>query len=95
MIYRNSSDVFQEDRSNSVTIGVADGHIGLVVGRGGRTIMEISQVSGARIKISDRGDFMSGTTDRKVTITGSQRSIRSAESMIMQKVSYASERVMD
>ena len=44
MIYRNSSDVFQEDRSNSVTIGVADGHIGLVVGRGGRTIMEISQV---------------------------------------------------
>ena len=44
MIYRKASDVFQEDRSNSVTIGIADGHIGLVVGRGGRTIMEISQV---------------------------------------------------
>ncbi|XP_023879652.1 protein BTR1 isoform X2 [Quercus suber] len=85
----------KEDRSNSMTIGVADGHIGLVVGRGGRTIMEISQVSGARIKISDRGDFMSGTSDRKVTITGSQRAIRAAESMIMQKVAYASERVMD
>lgn len=39
-----TSVVFQEDRSNSVTIGVADSHIGLVVGRGGRTIMEISQV---------------------------------------------------
>lgn len=37
-------DVFQEDRSNSVTIGIADDHIGLVVGRGGRNIMEISQV---------------------------------------------------
>lgn len=85
----------KEDRSNSVTIGVADGHIGLVVGRGGRTIMEISQVSGARIKISDRGDFMSGTSDRKVTITGSQRAIRAAESMIMQKVAYASERVIE
>ncbi|KAH7537054.1 hypothetical protein FEM48_Zijuj03G0051500 [Ziziphus jujuba var. spinosa] len=85
----------KEDRNNSVTIGVADGHIGLVVGRGGRNIMEISQASGARIKISDRGDFMSGTTDRKVTITGSQRAIRAAESMIMQKVAYASERVMD
>ncbi|KAK7858898.1 protein btr1 [Quercus suber] len=95
MIYRKASDNFQEDRSNSMTIGVADGHIGLVVGRGGRTIMEISQVSGARIKISDRGDFMSGTSDRKVTITGSQRAIRAAESMIMQKVAYASERVMD
>ncbi|KAK9284057.1 hypothetical protein L1049_012317 [Liquidambar formosana] len=81
----------KEDRSNSVTIGVADEHIGVVVGRGGRNIMEISQVSGARIKISDRGDFMSGTNDRKVTITGSQRAIRAAESMIMQKVASVSE----
>ncbi|GLT66771.1 hypothetical protein SLA2020_391200 [Shorea laevis] len=85
----------KEDYSNSVTIGVADGHIGLVLGRGGRNIMEINQVSGARVKISDRGDFMSGTTDRKVTITGSQRAIRQAESMIMEKVAYASERMMD
>ncbi|KAJ4829844.1 Protein btr1 [Turnera subulata] len=85
----------KEDRMNSVTIGVADEHIGLVLGRGGRNIMEISQVTGARIKISDRGDFMSGTTDRKVTITGSQRAIRAAEGMIVQKVAYASERGTD
>ncbi|XP_065870909.1 protein BTR1 [Euphorbia lathyris] len=85
----------KEDRTNSVTIGVADEHIGLVVGRGGRNIMEISQVSGARIKISDRGDFLSGTNDRKITISGSQRAIRAAEGMIMQKVAYASERGED
>lgn len=36
--------LIQEDRSNSITIGVSDGHIGLVLGRGGRNIMEISQV---------------------------------------------------
>ncbi|OWM70255.1 protein BTR1 isoform X1 [Punica granatum] len=81
----------KEDRSNSMTIGIADDRIGLVVGRGGRNIMEISQASGARIKISDRGDYMSGTTDRKVTITGSQRAIRAAESMIRQKVAYDAE----
>ncbi|TYJ36546.1 hypothetical protein E1A91_A05G313700v1 [Gossypium mustelinum] len=85
----------KEDHSNSITIGVSDEHIGLVLGRGGRNIMEISQVSGARIKISDRGDFMSGTNDRKVTIMGSQRAIHQAESMILQKVANASERVMD
>uniref|UniRef100_A0A2P2JU93 K Homology domain-containing protein n=1 Tax=Rhizophora mucronata TaxID=61149 RepID=A0A2P2JU93_RHIMU len=90
-----STGHFQEDHTNFVTIGVPDDHIGLVVGRGGRNIMEINQVSGARIKISDRGDFISGTTDRKVTITGSQRSIRAAEDMIMQKVAYASERGTD
>ncbi|CAI9091217.1 OLC1v1026182C4 [Oldenlandia corymbosa var. corymbosa] len=54
----------QEDRSNSVTIGVPDDRIGLVVGRGGRNVVEISQLTGARIKISERGDFMSGTSDR-------------------------------
>ncbi|TYI29526.1 hypothetical protein ES332_A05G322400v1 [Gossypium tomentosum] len=85
----------KEDHSNSITIGVSDEHIGLVLGRGGRNIMEISQVSGARIKISDRGDFMSGTNDRKVTIMGSQRAIHQAESVILQKVANASERVMD
>ncbi|KAK4367092.1 hypothetical protein RND71_014972 [Anisodus tanguticus] len=76
----------QEDKNNSVTIGVADECIGLVLGRNGRSIMEISQLSDARIKISDRGDFLSGTSDRKVTITGSQRAIRMAESMISKKV---------
>ncbi|KAL8145916.1 hypothetical protein AgCh_003882 [Apium graveolens] len=85
--------VLQDDRnSNSVTIGVADEHIGLVLGRGGRNVIEISQVSGARIKISDRDDFMAGTTDRKVTITGSQRAIRVAEDMITQKVSSATDK---
>jgi hypothetical protein len=97
------------------------------------------QTSGAKIKISDRGDYISGTTDRlvlftyifpslipqsitktinimslhnlfdsicftrvsisllyrKVTITGSQSSIRTAESMILQKVAYATERVAE
>lgn len=33
-----------EGQSNSVTIAIADEHIGAVVGRGGRNIMEISQV---------------------------------------------------
>ncbi|KAF3501092.1 hypothetical protein HID58_089850 [Brassica napus] len=82
-----------EEASTTVTIGVSDEHIGLVLGRGGRNIMEITQMTGARIKISDRGDFMSGTTDRKVSITGSQRAIQQAETMIKQKVDSASERV--
>ncbi|XP_047966390.1 protein BTR1-like [Salvia hispanica] len=81
----------QEDRSSSVTIGIPDEHIGIVVGRGGRNIMELSQLSGARIKISERGDFMSGTSDRKVTITGSQRAIHMAESMISRKVASVTE----
>lgn len=44
LIYRSPRGVVQEDRSTSVTIGVADEHIGVVVGRGGKNLMEISQV---------------------------------------------------
>ncbi|CAA7399000.1 unnamed protein product [Spirodela intermedia] len=99
--YQNSKGLMPQARpssgahdghADSVTIGVADEHIGAIVGRGGRNIMEISQASGAKIKISDRGDFMSGTSDRKVTITGTQEAIRAAETMIMHKISSSSER---
>ncbi|KAM3201053.1 protein BTR1 [Capsicum annuum] len=94
--YRQQNKVApQEDRDNSITIGVADERVGLVLGRNGRSIMEISQLSGARVKISDRGDFLPGTCDRKVTITGSQRAIRMAESMISQKVASISERAVN
>ncbi|AQK76324.1 Protein BTR1 [Zea mays] len=81
------------EAQESLTIGIADEHIGAVVGRAGRNITEIIQASGARIKISDRGDFISGTSDRKVTITGTSEAIRTAESMIMQRVSASSERL--
>ncbi|KAK3159509.1 hypothetical protein QOZ80_2AG0150970 [Eleusine coracana subsp. coracana] len=80
------------DGQESHTIGVADEHIGAVVGRAGRNITEIIQASGARIKISDRGDFIAGTSDRKVTITGTPEAIQAAESMIMERVSASAER---
>ncbi|KAG6404588.1 hypothetical protein SASPL_136838 [Salvia splendens] len=92
MMYQNNRQPNKDDRSTSMTIGVADEHIGLVVGRGGRNLMEITQLTGARIKISDRGDFMPGTSDRKVTITGSENAIHAAESMISAKVASAAER---
>ncbi|XP_042018088.1 protein BTR1-like [Salvia splendens] len=92
MMYQNNRQPNKDDRSTSMTIGVADERIGLVVGRGGRNLMEITQLTGARIKISDRGDFMPGTSDRKVTITGSENAIHAAESMISAKVVSAAER---
>ncbi|WZZ62670.1 hypothetical protein YC2023_062777 [Brassica napus] len=82
----------KEDSYNSVTIGVSDEHIGVVIGRKGSHIMEISESSGARIKISGRGGFLPGTTDRKVTISGFQASIDLAVSIIERKVDKASKR---
>ncbi|KAG2243481.1 hypothetical protein Bca52824_094676 [Brassica carinata] len=85
-----SKQKHKEDSYNSVAIGVSDEHIGVVIGRKGSHIMEISQSSGARIKISGRGGFLPGTTDRKVTISGLQGSIDLAVSIIERKVDKAS-----
>ncbi|WOG87967.1 hypothetical protein DCAR_0207200 [Daucus carota subsp. sativus] len=90
-MYQSNYRQNKEGEGNSVTIGVADEHIGLVLGRGGRNLRRISQISEARIKVSNRNDFISGTTDRKVTITGSERAICVAEDMIMRKLDSAVE----
>lgn len=45
MILARTSGGTTEGLKNSVTIGVADEHVGAVVGRAGKNIMEISQVS--------------------------------------------------
>ncbi|CAL1531551.1 unnamed protein product [Lymnaea stagnalis] len=53
--------------------------IGCIIGRGGQKINEIRQVSGANIKISNAED---GSSDRKVTITGSPECIGLAQYLI-------------
>ncbi|VAI82078.1 unnamed protein product [Triticum turgidum subsp. durum] len=83
-----------KDAQESVTIAVADEHMGSVIGRGGRIVNEISKVSGAWIDISGKGEFMPGTRDREVIMRGTSEAIRAAEAMIMHRVSVASGNLM-
>lgn len=76
--------------STFVTIAVPDEYVGIIVGRGGKTISDIQQISGVRIKVSDRGDFVEGTTDRKVTITGSADCVYIAQQLLTQKIQQSS-----
>mmetsp|Transcript_26759 Transcript_26759/g.58267 ORF Transcript_26759/g.58267 Transcript_26759/m.58267 type:complete len:359 (-) Transcript_26759:400-1476(-) len=76
----------QTGPTTTVTVAVPDEHIGAVVGRGGKYISEMQQVSGVRIKISDRSDFVPGTRNRKVTLTGSLEAVQIAQFLISQKV---------
>lgn len=70
----------------TMTVGVPDEHIGAVVGKAGKAITEIQVQTGVRIKISDRGDFLQGTTNRKVTIAGTTEGCQMAHFLICQKV---------
>ncbi|XP_037463450.1 uncharacterized protein LOC119335416 isoform X3 [Triticum dicoccoides] len=81
------SSVNNSDEQESLTITVADKHVGAIVGRAGRTIKEIEQVTGAFIRISGKGDIIHGTNDsRKVVIRGTLEALNAAEAMIMQLV---------
>eukprot|EP00899_Mesostigma_viride_P029329 jgi/Mesvir1/9581/Mv25619-RA.1 len=75
--------------STSLTVAVPDEHVGAVVGRMGKTITEIQALSGARVKISDRDDYVEGTRNRKVTVTGSQEAVQIAQYLITQKVTQS------
>jgi len=72
--------------AHAITVAVPDEHVGAIVGRGGRTITEIQQMARVRIKISDRGDFVMGTTNRKITITGPLEGTQIAQYLLSQKV---------
>lgn len=72
--------------SSSITISIPDEHVGAIVGRGGKIITEIQQSTGARIKISDRGDYVPGTTNRKVTISGTAEGVQHAQHLVSQRV---------
>ncbi|CAI5491801.1 unnamed protein product [Closterium sp. Naga37s-1] len=70
----------------TIIVAVPDDHVGAVVGKQGRSINEIQQNTGVRMVISGRNDFVEGTRDRKVTITGSSEGVVAAQHMIAQKV---------
>lgn len=56
------------------------------LGPGGRSLVEIQQLSGANIQISKKGIFAPGTRNRIVTISGSPQSINTAQYLIEQRI---------
>ncbi|XP_030764703.1 RNA-binding protein Nova-1 isoform X2 [Sitophilus oryzae] len=61
--------------------------VGAILGPGGRSLVEIQQISGANIQISKKGIFAPGTRNRIVTITGNQHSISTATYLIETRIS--------
>ena len=70
----------------TLEITVPDDLIGAVLGKGGKTINEFMQYSGARIQVSQKGEFVPGTSNRKVVITGDFTSAQVAHFLITQRI---------
>mmetsp|Transcript_18709 Transcript_18709/g.28402 ORF Transcript_18709/g.28402 Transcript_18709/m.28402 type:complete len:484 (-) Transcript_18709:297-1748(-) len=71
----------------TMNLAVPDSMIGAILGRRGQTLMELQAESGARIKVSQRDEFVPGTNNRIITISGSQESIATARNLIRQLLS--------
>ncbi|XP_072929605.1 RNA-binding protein Pasilla isoform X2 [Epargyreus clarus] len=71
---------------DSKNVEIAEVIVGAILGPGGRSLVEIQQMSGANIQISKKGTFAPGTRNRIVTITGTQTAIGNAHYLIEQKI---------
>ena len=69
-----------------IQIQVADHIVPAILGRGGAVIKEMMEQSGAVIKVSQKGEYAPGTTNRIVTITGPQASAAHAHQLVLSKI---------
>lgn len=74
------------DKADVKHVEIAEVIVGAILGPGGRSLVEIQQISGANIQISKKGTFAPGTRNRIVTISGSQTAITNAHYLIEQKI---------
>ncbi len=65
-----------------LTVPVADSRIGAIIGKKGDVINKIKFVCDVQIRVSNREDFVPGTRDRKVTISGTADAVRQAKGTI-------------
>ncbi|XP_067830928.1 RNA-binding protein Nova-1-like [Heptranchias perlo] len=77
-----------EGAKDVVEIAVPENLVGAILGKGGKTLVEYQELTGARIQISKKGEFIPGTRNRKVTITGTAAATQAAQYLISQRITY-------
>ena len=72
---------------------VPDADVGIILGKGGATVRELQQLSGAKIMIARRNEFMPGTKHRLVTLAGAPLAVQMARFLIMRKIQTEKEKL--
>ncbi|XP_048836726.1 RNA-binding protein Nova-2 [Brienomyrus brachyistius] len=83
-----ATEKLAEGAKDVVEIAVPENLVGAILGKGGKTLVEYQELTGARIQISKKGEFIPGTRNRKVTITGSPAATQAAQYLISQRITY-------
>jgi len=70
----------------TITLSIPNELIGNIFGRNGSTMREIISLSGAKVVVSPRNEFVEGTTNRLLTITGTPTCAQTAHLFITQRL---------
>jgi RNA-binding protein Nova len=73
-------------RDTVLEVEVPENLVGAILGKRGQTLVEFQTNSGAKIQISKKGEYIPGTRNRKVTITGAPNQAQLAHFFVTQKV---------
>eukprot|EP00922_Rhytidocystis_sp_ex-Travisia-forbesii_P038442 GHVS01057266.1.p1 GENE.GHVS01057266.1~~GHVS01057266.1.p1 ORF type:complete len:387 (+),score=59.48 GHVS01057266.1:188-1348(+) len=69
-----------------IVLQIPDASVGPVIGKNGVCLGEIIFSSGARIRISPKGEMVEGTQDRRCVIRGSVAAVHAAHIMLLQRL---------
>lgn len=75
--------------TTTMTLAVSDSLVGSILGPKGATMQEIMNLSDGKITVSPRGEFVEGTTNRLVTITGTPSAAQTACRIVQQLIQRA------
>lgn len=78
-----------DGQRETIDLAIPENLIGAILGKAGRTLVEFQDMSGAKIQISKKGEYVAGTRNRRVTITGKPSSTQTAQLLITQRVNAA------
>lgn len=67
-------------------IAVPEVMVTAVAGNDNKLLADLMQTTGARVQLSGKGEFIPGTYNRKMTVTGPILSVQSAHMIILQKL---------
>lgn len=79
----NFGGLYGPGAGTSVEIMVATSIVGKIIGRGGETIRELQDRTGARIQVQKDTDVPPGVTERRITVIGNDSDVARAKEEIM------------
>eukprot|EP01068_Selenidium_serpulae_P004375 Selendium_serpulae@DN3536_c0_g1_i1.p1 len=76
-------------QSSELFLQIPDNKVGYVIGKGGACLTHISESSGAKINVTQKNEFMPGTTNRVIAIKGSVPQIHQAHILLLQRIQHS------